>query len=477
MRLLDSEALLHESLPMTFKPPFWTAQRHGQDWVDDDILRAITWMTEAVRHDRWAERVGKVEATFSAARDQWQQGKRVPLFDLDDLIAWYVFQANAHASQQENWFEPEAYRIAPVFRRIGQLVPTLNEVEGIDVRLEALMTGGRKQPDQALYELLVAGAYRQRGWTHVAFVPERKGGPRTHDLAVRRGRSLWAVECKRLAGTGYEADERSRAEHLADEVHQLCASKNESLVLHVRFRVELSSVPDGYLAERALAFLQDGQQQWDDEIARGALDRPQWGLVEAVLDVDDVFYGGSRLVELLVGQWLPHFDHSVRADWDPAPGRPFFATQIHRASVVSWSSDSLEAATRKAKHFRALVAGALNQLPGDRPAAIHVGYEARNGNAVDELRHPLNAMEMRTFRPEQSRLRWVYANYMTPERTTERLEAAAISETTATYAIGSPSSSRPLPNHLLFQDGEGVPGNHWWAAGARRPAADPSAQD
>lgn len=302
--------------------------------MDEDILRAIDWMTAAVRQDRWSARMARVEEAFSAGRQQWRQGNRVPLFNPDDLIAWYVFQATAHASQREDWFEPEAYRIVSVFKRLGQLIPNLDDIEGAMLRVEALMTDGSKQPDQGLYELLVPGAYQRRGWSQVAFVPERKGGPRTHDLAVSAGRRRWAVECKRLAGTGYEADERARGERLSEAVHRLCGAYGNSVVLLVRFQVELSAVPDSYLAERAEAFLQCGQTRWKDEIALGMAYLPDWDLIEAVFAQDDVHYGGSRLVELLVGKWLPDFDHSVFADWEPAPGRPFDATSISRASVV-----------------------------------------------------------------------------------------------------------------------------------------------
>lgn len=68
---------------------------------------------------------------------------------------------------------------------------------------------------------------------------------------------------------------------------------------------------------------------------------------------------------------------------------------------------------------------------------------------------------MKSFTPGKSRLRWVYANYMSPEHTNDRNEAAAISETTARYRIGPHGAQAPLPNHLLFQDGDGTPGNHW----------------
>ena len=419
-------------------------------------------MTATVPSSRWAARMDQVRQRFELGRQQWQQGNRVALFDPADAIAWYVFQATAYASSREDWFEPEGYRIAMVFKRLGMLLSIMKSVEGVEDRVEGLMWNGRKQPDQGLYELLVAGAYKSRRWAHVSFVPEQKGGPRTHDLSAVTGRRQWAIECKRVNSTGYEADERARGEQLAEEVHAVCRARGQSLVMSVSFKVELATIPAGYLAERAESILgRRSHGGWNDSTASGVARPPNWAPIQSVLAVDDVAYGGSRLAELLFGEWLPSYDHSVAANWEPAPGRPFYATSISRASSVRWTSDSPDAEWRKAKHFRALVSDAVGQLPGDRPAAIHVGYEARNGNSADQFRHLRNALEMRTFDPGISRLKWVYANYMAPEHVNNRNEAAAISETTAHYAVRGGRLAQPLPGHTLFSDGYGVHGDHW----------------
>lgn len=92
---------------------------------------------------------------------------------------------------------------------------------------------------------------------------------------------------------------------------------------------------------------------------------------------------------------------------------------------------------------------------------MHVGYEALGGSSKDELRHYLNAMEMLNFESEGSRLRYVYANYLRPENSTARMEAWAVSATTAFYRVGKHRTLEPLSHHLIFMDGDGTPGNHW----------------
>lgn len=442
--------------------PFWIAQRNGQDWRDETILSAIEWLASFVDSGDWARRMGKTREKFDAAKQAWVAGERHPLFDPNDAIAWYAFQANAYAAARWDWFEPEAFRIAPIFLRLGQLLPELKTVSGIEDRVSKLMNGGRSQPDDGLFELLVAGAYKCRSWSAVEFVPERPGVAKTHDLMVSSGRRRWAVECKRVNRSGYEAAEYDHGLRVAARVHDLCRLQNCSLVVEAVYLVELAEVGDSYLAERAEEFLRDPRRSnWSDSLSRGRVRHVDWRLARTVLEHDDVFFGSSRMVELLAGTFVPNFDHSVSADWTPATQRPLHATAMSRASVVSWLSASSNAAKRKARHFRSLVAKAEEQLPDDCPGIVHVGYEARDGNSVDDLRHAMNSAEMKTFTPSRSQLRWVYGNYLSPEHTNAHNESCAISETTATYKVGNHRTTSPLAGHLLFDAGPGRPGVHW----------------
>ena len=177
--------------------PLWIARRDGHDWVDADVVAALDWLAGTLPAALWARRLDAVRDRFEAARGRWAEGERVSLHDPADRIAWYMFQARAYARDRRDWFEPEAYRIAPLFRRLGQVLPDLKTIGGAQDRAHALMTKGRRQPDDGLYELLVAGAYRRAGWD-TAFVDEMPGVAQRADLAVARGGRVWAVECKRV---------------------------------------------------------------------------------------------------------------------------------------------------------------------------------------------------------------------------------------------------------------------------------------
>lgn len=441
----------------------WTAQRHGQDWRDEDILSAVDWLVSLVPQADWEIRAAAVEARFQQAKLEWAEGRRVPLFDPRDAVAWYVHQTARYADPvlRPDFFLPEGYRIAPLFRRIGQLRGALAGVEGGEARAARLMTENTAQPDDGIYELLVAGAYARRGWDTVRFVPEAPGVGKRSDLVVERRRSSWAVECKRAGRSGYARDERVAGERMSDRAHALSRAAGRPLVIMVRFLDELHLLGDDYLAGKVDRFLGSTEPyEWRDDGGEGVVLDVMWGPLHGVMQHDDIYFGSSRMVELVLGRYDPSMDFSMAGDWTPAEGRPLHATWVDHLSLVVWRSASEEAARRKAIHFRGLVARASEQLPGDRPGVIHVGYEALGGNGEDGRRHRLNGREMRSFEPGATGLRMVYGNYFMPELVTSRNESAAVTETLAWYPVGPQRPLQPLPGHMLFMDEDGFPGSH-----------------
>ncbi len=442
----------------------WIAQREGQDWRDEEVMTAIDWLVSLVPQAQWEARAAAVEARFQAAKVEWAEGRRVPLFDPTDGIAWYVHQANRYADPllRPDFFFPEGFRIAPLFRRIGQLLPNLRAIEGGETRAARLMTENTSQPDDGIYELLVAGAYSRRGWDKVRFVPEARGVAKSPDLLVDRPHSSWAVECKRAGRSGYARDERLAGERMADGAHALSRTADRPLVILATFGQELHLLGDDYLTEKVERFLNGRDPyEWSDEGGEGVVIDVVWAPLHSVMVHDDIYFGSSRMVQLLLGRYDPVMDFTMAGDWTPAKGRPLHATWVDHVSLVAWRSISDEAARRKAMHFRSLVARASEQLPGNCPGAIHVGYEAVGGNSEDGRRHRLNKQEMRTFDPENTGLRMVYGNYFRNELVTSKNESAAVTETLAWYPVGPSPSLQPLPGHMLFMDEDGTPGSHF----------------
>lgn len=83
-------------------PPPWIAQRHEQDWRDEESLAAIRWMTQSLDPSAWRARLDAVADKVYEGRSEWQRGNRVPLFDMRDLAAWFIFQGNAYAADRSD---------------------------------------------------------------------------------------------------------------------------------------------------------------------------------------------------------------------------------------------------------------------------------------------------------------------------------------------------------------------------------------
>jgi hypothetical protein len=248
---------------------------------------------------------------------------------------------------------------------------------------------------------------------------------------------------------------------MADGAHALSRESGRPLLVLTRFREELHMLGDDYLATRVQRFLGSaGIYEWDDEGGEGMVADVDWARLHAVMAEDDIYFGSSRMVELLLGSYEPTVDFTMAGDWTPADGRPLHADWVDHLSLVGWRSCSDEAARRKSMHFRSLIGQASLQLPGDRPGVIHVGYEGAGGNNEDGRRHALNRREMATFEPGATGLRMVYGNYFMPELVTARNESAAVTETLAWYPVGRGPMREPLPGHLLFMDQNGRPGSH-----------------
>ncbi|MBX5205988.1 hypothetical protein [Rhizobium sp. NZLR1] len=168
--------------------------------------------------------------------------------------------------------------------------------------------------------------------------------------------------------------------------------------MQVIFHHELSLLPDDYLKKRALAFIDNPEERlWVEEGSVGIIGNIDWRLIRHVMRRDFVYFGSSRMVELLLGEYDHQFSHDMAAKWRSWDQRSLYADAVYQASVVSWQSNSDEALRQKARHFRSVIAGANAQLPSDLPGAIHVGIGSMDGNVIDAFRHVRNRKMLRTF--------------------------------------------------------------------------------
>jgi hypothetical protein len=449
--------------------PDWTAPEHGHDFRDDTILAAATWFKSFVNPAAMADRLERARLRLLLARDAWKAGETLEEFDRSDSAAWWIFQAETYAVDRRYWVPEWTNLVAPIMTRFGQHLDVLQSIEGAEARAGRLMNAEKGQPEGGFFELLVALTYRLEGWPDVRFRPETPGLARTYDIDVSRPHRRWAVECKTVAISQYELAERRRAEELAKPAHAAALSATRSVVMEVIFSEELTHVPDDYLSRRVENFIADPRKVvWRDETSMGRIRNIDWRLCRRVMRKDHVYYGGSRMIELLVGEYRHQFNHSMVGKWRQAPEMPLYADAVYQASVISWANENQQSIGRKARHFRSIVGRANGQLPADKPGVVHIGVVSRAGMAVDSRRQFENHLEAMDFDPRPSHLRWVYENILAPELTTNRNESWAINDTTVPHKIGRHKTPEPLPGHvLLTPTNEKRPGVHWDGRGKR----------
>ena len=90
---------------------------------------------------------------------------------------------------------------------------------------------------------------------------------------------------------------------LAAPVHALALEQYEGVVVEVVFKVEVETVAEDYLLPFVSSAINRRQPvNWDDHVATGIVRQVNWPLIRSVMDHDFVYFGGSRMIELLAGK-------------------------------------------------------------------------------------------------------------------------------------------------------------------------------
>ncbi|WP_420469979.1 hypothetical protein [Brevundimonas sp. FT23042] len=444
------------------RPPFWTAQKHGQDWTDPDVARASDWLKSYADAGTWNERTERAKAWYLDAAAGWRVGEDRPVFDPRDTIAWFLLQADTYASDRA-FIEPGmASRIVGPLKRLGQHLDALRSIGGIDERAKDLLYPA-SPAENGLFELLVALAYKLHGWEAVDFVPRQRGKQKTHEFDATRGKTSWAVECKWMSLPEPVIEERRRVEALLAPFHAAMRAAGRSVKVDIEFLDEVANVEPAEIEAMTTAWVKRARREWETPRFKARLRVIDYRYANALFKAGDrVFFGASRMIEVLSSETYDHdSQYSFRARWKECPERPRFAIGVSQASIVRWRSLSEGSLRRQATHFKRVVFGSLPQFPGDRPGVLHVGYDATGGREAQERRDAQNRELMAAFDAREANLLWVYGNYLAPEATTQRNESAGTEETAAAYRVGRHTTQEPLPDVLLLSDDEPKLGGHW----------------
>lgn len=452
-------------MPITISERFFDVELRPPGWPEDaDLRRASDWLTSFMTPDEWRRRRFAAldrfvnTATGHLVEDNSGTGQ---FFASEDQFAWYLFLAQANLDHPTVYDFMYGSRVLPVLRVIGRNLELLLAVDGINERVKRLVGPERGQPNGALFELLVAAAYRREG-AEVRFPPENPGVRKTHDLDVLLNNKLWAVECKRMELGEYTERERETARQLWLPIARELQARGHSVLAKVQFVAELGSIPCEYLARHAVRWLKGGTltpHSWSDEYAVGTISRLDFTQLQSVLATDDVAINSSRMQELLTGQYkrnakIIQLLHVKLAD------NPLYVAECDQAVVLDWESHSQAAIDGKARDVLKRLADGVRQLPDGRPGVVHISLEAVDGMEVESARYKKVLRSITGFDPQGKQLEYVYVNWFAPESPPDMGEAF---DETCQWSGFRPGHLRPLKDGMLVlsSDAETREGVHW----------------
>jgi len=433
-------------------------------WPDDpDLRRAVDWLLTFLQADDWRHRrfatLRHFLDTVTGSRpDRSAKGR---FFNDKDQFAWYLFLGQAYLDHPTIYDHIFGSRVIPVLTSIGRNLELLKDVAGIESRVLRMVGPEKAQPNACLFELLVAAAYRRAGAV-VEFLEERPGVAKTHDINVSLKGINWAVECKRMEVGEYTERERSRARELWLPVARAFHQQDNSVFCVADFLVELSTVPNDYLAQKARQWVASGRLaplNWSDSLAVGQLQQLDLSALQRLLVTDDVAMNSSRLHELLTGRHKrnAHIISSLRVKF---ADNPIYIQECDAGCVFDWDSRSIDAIDGKARDVLKRLADACSQLPDGRPSIVHIGFEAVDGSEVEAARYEKVIRSIARFDPLGKALEYVYVSWFAPESPPDT--SMAFDETCHWQAV-RPKNVRPLEDGLMVLPPEGVTrsGAHW----------------
>lgn len=445
-------------------PDIFDADLKPDDWPDDpELRRAVDWLLSFVPPEEWKRRRFAalqhfIDSLTGGSPDHSGKGR---FFDDRDRFAWYLFLGQAFLDHPTIYDFTYGSRVIPVLTAIGRNLDLLLEVEGVEDRVRRMVGPEKSQPNACLFELLVAAAYRREG-ARVAFLEEKPGVAKTHDMDVSLGALSWAVECKRMEGGEYSEGERAHARELWLPVAQEFHRRGLSVLASADFIVEMDKVPRAYLAEKARQWSCAGAlltQTWSDAISVGRIQRLDLKPLQRVLLTQDVAMNSSRLHELLTGQYKRNA-RIISTLQVKLSDNPLYMDSCDAGCVFDWESRSEAAIDKRARDVFKRAAEGCRQLPDGRPGIVHVGFEAVEGDEVEALRHTKVMQSLAGLDPEGKQLEYVYVSWFAPESPPDT--SMAFDETCHWQAI-RPQKPRPLEHGLLALP-EGQPtraGVHW----------------
>ncbi|EOG8017507.1 hypothetical protein ACLIUL_002550 [Enterobacter ludwigii] len=180
--------------------------------MDDEFVSiGLEWLCQVQGDsDAFLSRLEKAQYKYiSSTNDPTNFGKD---FDIKlyghDIVASFFAQAKSLLDNRRVYDISIASNIIPWVKQLGRNCHLIEAIPGAKERAKRMLEDETVYPDTALFELVVAGNYADRGF-QVEFIPEQKGIAKTPDLKYKNqeGQDFY-IECKRLQKGKYETIEK-----------------------------------------------------------------------------------------------------------------------------------------------------------------------------------------------------------------------------------------------------------------------------
>jgi hypothetical protein len=392
-------------------------------WPDNpDVRRWLNWAISLIGEKTWLGRKAKLKSFESGRQPASHQAPADFNFPVtpDNRAGWYLYQCELYLDSPFDFDMPQCSRIIPVVQRLGSHLDKIVLIPGATERMQRSLVGTGIDIDSILFELTVASAYSRRGFTSVEFLPESPS-IKTPGLRMLRNDREFFVECKRKRKmTEYDRKERERGWQLSAKLRKELVGNRMPVLVDIVFHIPLSGCSDDVLDRKVVPVLKVatyGTIIEDGELTV-CLRQARVNDLKETLRTSMVRIDGPLLYEKLYGTFERWRGYTGAGIFRPSPSKPRYITDVSFAAGCIWSCDAPDAMRAKAQHFRRDLAEAVDQLPPGKPSAVHLGFEAYDGEGVEAIRYTrLKDEMMKGFNPGDRSLEAVYCHLFEFEST------------------------------------------------------------
>lgn len=391
-------------------------------YEDDDIKRALNWFLSFISLKHWASRKEQIEkqvtdiVNVSSSVGTSLADERTAISIKNDRIGWYLYLIETLLTDISKYEPIQGARVVPIFKRLGEDLPILKQVVGVERKVKRLLNAEKNQADSILFELLTALTWAKNGW-EVNFIPEESSQKRPDIQATRKGKT-WHIECKRLSQSStYSIQEKNKWLTMLKYVMRNLVEYN--LLLDVVFHVELSTLPDKFLHEQLIDKLKNvevltkivSNEIWDVTIS--PIDMRK---IDEHLERNYVKNASTQLNQLIGGYRSDSvgFSAGICANFvtiGSGKGNNLYIDKIYKAFGVDWKCDAPASINAKARNISLQLKEAIDQLPPEQDAVVHLGLETLDGVNVENERYSKIFNTISYWDTGDKKLKWVYCHF------------------------------------------------------------------